>query len=424
MNKRVHASMMAKKMSGLHYGTTKVPKWFYSFIPFKVSTGGTSILMPLYLLQLGGSAQDVGIMNSLGSLSSMLGALFWGRVSDRTLKRKVFIVTGFMSVTLFLLLLPFIDSVEGVILLNSIYTFFLATTLSVSIVLILRSLRKLNWDYGIGKFNEIGGWGWVLGLSLGLALSRILTIRQLFILFALLNIPSIILSLSWIREAPIYVNRQSIGVFINYVTEKMRYMPNFMLHIPNALKSLSRFKRFYTSSMLFWIATGLYFSQYPVFLIFRGFEKTHVYLAAIINSSISAYMYTRVGIMLKEKEGFKVLREGLILRFFGISLLVVGVFLNSVALFIIAILSYFLAGYSWSFIGISTTSIIGKLARENEKGTVMGVFNLVNSSGFIIGSFASGFIVQHFGFQTNFALASLFVFLSLIPIKGLKGSRC
>lgn len=142
----------------------------------------------------------------------------------------------------------------------------------------------------------------MLGLSLGLVLSGILTTRQLFILFAVLNIPSIILSLSLIREAPIYVNRQSIGVFVNYVTEKMRYMPNFMLHIPNALKSLSRFKRFYISSMLFWIATGLYFSQYPVFLLLRGFEKPHVYLAAIMNSSISAYMYTRVGCSWKRRD--------------------------------------------------------------------------------------------------------------------------
>ncbi|NJE07071.1 MFS transporter [Thermococcus sp. M39] len=415
MSQRINATMHAKKVSHRYYGISKVPKWFYSFVPFKISTGGSSILMPLYLLQLGGNAQMVGIMNSLASLSSMIGSLFWGKLSDKTLRRKVFILLGFLSVSIFLTALSFTDSPTEFILLNAVYSFFLASTLSVPIVLVLRSVRKHSWDYGIGKFNEISGWAWVFGLGLGFALSQYLTIRQLLLLFAILNVPSLIWGAKTMREIPIYINRKSIKVFGNYVVEKTRYLPTFILHT-NIRKP--RFGKFYLALLLFWISAGMYFSQFPVLLVESGFERRVIYLAAILNSAVSAFMYLRVGLMLKNRDNTKVLREGITLRLLGVITLIVGILTPYLLPF--AFLSYFLAGYSWSFISISSTSIVGKLAGEKEKGAAMGTFNLVNSIGYIIGSFASGFIVYSGGFLINFTAAGVFAVLSLITLKKIR----
>ena len=415
MSQRINAMMHAKKVSHRYYGISKVPKWFYSFVPFKVSTGGSSILMPLYLLQLGGDAQMVGIMNSLTSLSSMAGSLFWGKLSDKTLRRKVFILLGFFSVTVFLTTLSFTNSPVEFILLNAVYSFFLASTLSVPVVLVLRSVRKHSWDYGIGKFNEISGWAWVFGLGLGFILSQRLTIRQLLLLFALLNIPSLIWGAKTIREIPIYINRKSIRIFGNYVVEKTRYLPTFMLHI-NIRKP--RFGKFYLALLLFWISVGMYFSQFPVFLAENGFERRIIYLAAILNSSISAFMYLRVGLMLESRDNMRVLKEGIMLRILGITMIILGMLTPYLLPF--AFLSYFLAGYSWSFISISSTSIIGKLAGEKEKGMAMGTFNLINSIGYIMGSFASGFFVYSEGFLMNFTVAGIFAMLSLMTLRKIK----
>jgi hypothetical protein len=53
-------------------------RWFYSFIPFKVATGGAAPLIPLLTMDVGGGPADVGIVNAVGSTFSMLGGLFWG----------------------------------------------------------------------------------------------------------------------------------------------------------------------------------------------------------------------------------------------------------------------------------------------------------------------------------------------------------
>lgn len=418
MSQRIHASMVTKRKYSFHYGIFKIPAWFYSFIPFKIATGGASILLPLYLLSLGGGASDVGVMNALASFASMVGTLFWGNLSDRTLKRRAFISLGFASTSAFLALFAVVKTPGELILVNTVYAFFLATTISVPVVLVLRSVRKTYWDYGLGKFNEIGGWGWVFGLGIGLALSKFMSMSASLLLFAIIGFPSIPMGIKRIREIPIYINRDAIRAFRNAVIQKARYAPGFILHMPTkaGFKKLSKFRSLYASFFLLWIASGLYFSQVPVFLTYRGFTREEIYAIAIANSAVSAFMYTQVGLMLRSGENYGVLRKGLIMRLTAILAILGAVFLPKFAL-PLALLSYLLAGYSWSFISISGTSIVGRLAGEKEKGTTMGTYNLVNSLGMIVGSLSSGFIVESFGFASEYALASIFVLLSILPLK-------
>ncbi|ASJ08692.1 MFS transporter permease [Thermococcus siculi] len=393
MSQRVAVAVRNATISNRYRYVPKMPGWFYSFVPFKVATGGSSALVSLYLLELGGNASTVGMAFALASLASMLGALFWGRISDRTLRRKPFILLGFASVPAFLVLMALAKTPSQLIAINTAYAFFLSSTLSVPIALVLRSVRKHSWDYGIGKFNEISGWGWVLGLVLGFGLSRFLTIPQLFLTFAALAVPSIFMGERMIREAPIYLNRRAIRAFGNYVVEKARYMPSFILHtsfsVPEGLK------RFYVAFFLFWIAAGLYFPQMPVLLSESGFGREIIYLALIANSAVAALNYTRVSLGMGEnKEG--TLRKGLLLRIGAFIAVLLGLAFSP-ALLPLAVASYVLAGYSWTFIGVSSTAIVSERAGE-KKGSAMGTYNVVGSAGYITGSALGGAIISSTGF--------------------------
>lgn len=400
MSQRVAIAVRNASVSNRYRYVPRIPGWFYSFVPFKVATGGSSALVSLYILELGGNASTVGLAFALASLSSMLGALFWGRLSDRTLRRKPFILLGFASVPVFLTAMAFVKTPLQLIAVNTTYAFFLASTLSVPIALVLRSVRKHSWDYGIGKFNEISGWGWVLGLVLGFGLSGFLTIPGLLLTFALTGVPSIIMGWRTIREAPIYINREAIRAFRNYVVEKARYMPSFVLHTNFSVPASLR--RFYLAFLLFWIGAGLYFPQMPVLLSGEGYSRGVIYLALIANSAVSALNYTRVGLgMGKDKEG--VLRRGLMLRAGALVAIVAGTMVSS-ALLPLAFLSYVLAGYSWTFISVSSTAIVSERAGEREKGSAMGTYNLVSSAGYVTGSALSGLLVSSAGFGAAFGL--------------------
>lgn len=243
----------------------------------------------------------------------------------------------------------------------------------------------------------------MLGLVLGFGLSGgFLTIPGLLLTFALTGVPSIIMGWRTIREAPIYINREAIRAFRNYVVEKARYMPSFVLHtnfsVPTSLR------RFYLAFLLFWIGAGLYFPpQMPVLLSGEGYSRGVIYLALIANSAVSALNYTRVGLgMGKDKEG--VLRRGLMLRAGALVAIVAGTMVSS-ALLPLAFLSYVLAGYSWTFISVSSTAIVSERAGgEREKGSAMGTYNLVSSAGYVTGSALSGLLVSSAGFGAAFGL--------------------
>ncbi|ASA77044.1 MFS transporter [Thermococcus sp. 5-4] len=413
MSQRVAVAVRNASVANRYRYIPKMPRWFYSFVPFKVATGGSSALVSLYLLELGGNASTVGLTFALASLASMLGALFWGRVSDRTLRRKPFILLGFASVPLFLTAMAFVKTPAQLIAVNTVYAFFLASTLSVPIALVLRSVRKHSWDHAIGKFNEISGWGWVLGLVLGFGLSRFLTMPQLFIAFAILGLPSVFMGERMIREAPIYINRRAIKAFGNYVVEKARYFPSFILHTNFSLPEGLR--RFYIAFLLFWIAAGLYFPQMPVLLTSEGYTREIVYLALIANSAVSAMNYTRVGATMGGgKEG--VLRKGLLLRAGAFATMVLGTLLSPVLL-PLAFASYILAGYSWAFIGISSTAIVSERAGEKEKGSAMGTYNVVSSAGYITGSALGGFAASTVGFVPIFGAGLLLLGTSIALLK-------
>ncbi|WP_297520657.1 MFS transporter [Thermococcus sp.] len=413
MSQRVAVAVRNATVANRYRYIPSIPGWFYSFVPFKVATGGSSVLVSLYLLELGGSASTVGLTFALASLASMLGALFWGRLSDRTLRRKPFILLGFASVPVFLALMAFVKTPGQLIALNTVYAFFLASTLSVPIALVLRSVRKHSWDYGIGKFNEVSGWGWVLGLVLGFFLSRFLTIPQLLLTFAAISVPSIFMGKAMVREAPVYINRRSIAAFGNYVVEKARYFPSFILHTNFSLPRELRW--FYLAFFLFWVSAGLYFPQMPVLLTERGFGREMVYLALIANSAVAALNYTRVSMNMGENKG-STLGKGLLLRAGAVVTVMMGLFVSPVLL-PLALASYALAGYSWTFIGISSTAIVSEKAGEKEKGSAMGTYNVISSAGYITGSALSGALISGVGFGGAFGLGLLLLGGSLALLR-------
>lgn len=419
MKKKVATSMQARKAS-LIAQNTQMPRWFYAFVPFKIATGGSSQVVPLYAMHLGAGAGEIGLLNALSTFASTIGTIFWGRLSDKTLKRKAFILMGLLSTSIFLSLLAFAGSFWDLLLINAVYSFFLASTVSIPVVLLFRNVRKTRWDEAVGKFNKIGGWAWVVGLLVGFTLIRFLSFKELFLLFAVVNVPGFVIALKTIREAPVYLHRANIKPLVTQVIQKGRYLPNFIIHLPTKLRVSSKFSGFYLSSLFFWVSSGMYATQLPVFLIKSGLTGQEVFGLALLNSLTSAMLYQRVGLKLKSKNPALALMQGYLFRSIGVLLLLLP-FNVPYALLISAAGSYVLWGYSWSYISVSSTSLIGRMSSPKEQGSALATANLVNSAGFVLGSLAGGFVASQIDSFLNFAIASSLSLLAVVPIISLMG---
>lgn len=142
--------------------------WFHSFVPFKVSAGRTAPLIPILTPEVGGGPTEVGVVNAVGSLASMLGGPFWGKLSDRLNRRKAFLILGFLGSAIATFFFSLAHTVHQVMFINEVYTFFIAATIPIPILIITKTVQLEDRDHAIGKFNEIGIWAWVAGMVIGL----------------------------------------------------------------------------------------------------------------------------------------------------------------------------------------------------------------------------------------------------------------
>ncbi len=158
---------------------------------------------------------------------------------------------GFLGTALTSVLFALAKTVPQVMLVNALYTFFIAATIPIPILIITKAFRLEDWDYAIGRFNEIGGWAWVAGMILGLVMAQFLSLREIFMVLGLVGLFSLPLGAKTIREVPVHVDRRILGVYAGYVVEKFRYLPNMITHLPRF--STEGFGRLYASTVLFWI---------------------------------------------------------------------------------------------------------------------------------------------------------------------------
>src|SRR3989442_12995507 len=71
--------------------------WFYSYLTKGVAGGATSALIPLFAYALGGTLFTVGIIPAATSPASVPPFIFWGSLSDRFSRGKVFLLIGFVG---------------------------------------------------------------------------------------------------------------------------------------------------------------------------------------------------------------------------------------------------------------------------------------------------------------------------------------
>ena len=77
-------------------------KWLWIFVPINAAIGGFSTLLPLYILDIGGTVIDVGNVVSAYSLALIPSSILWGMVLDRKEKRKPFVIYGYLGITVLL----------------------------------------------------------------------------------------------------------------------------------------------------------------------------------------------------------------------------------------------------------------------------------------------------------------------------------
>ena len=93
--------------------------------------------------------------------------IFWGNLSDKIKKRKIFILIGFFGSFFSLIIIFFVHNIPGYMLMLILFQIITMAGVPVSTLLILEDSEKNMWPKVMGKFNSFSAIGTVIGLGAG-----------------------------------------------------------------------------------------------------------------------------------------------------------------------------------------------------------------------------------------------------------------
>lgn len=416
-----------------------VPLWFFAFIPYKLGESLLITLLPLFVVQVaGGSIADVANVSSINALVGMLAFILWGNLSDWLGYRRPFLILGFLTFSFCLSFISLADTVSEVMLFSTLAAFFMATITPISSALVIESFSEAKWPKLFGEFYQIGGWSFVIGVSLGISwlslFSRwwgvVAAMRSLLLLAGVISSLSFVLCLLWVKEPPV-VHKQrkfhpkmigtlSVGIIEKRAVFYSSRVIYFVFHPSSAIALFQQFGNalgiYCFCSLLLFFGINLVLIPLPIFLT-QNLKASNIdiFLIAIAKSAVESWLYVPMGKKVQKCSGLRLQVEAIAIRccIFGIftTLAIMPPERNSL---IVIGLAQILSGVTWAAINVSSSTMVAVLAPKNKEGLAIGFYNAIVGAAGALGSLVSGYIAGSFGYPALFGVAAILTGLTAV----------
>ena len=141
--------------------------WLYAWGSGSIALGGASLVVPLYVVALGGTPLTLGVLAAVAAFVGVPGALLFGRLADRTGKRRGVVLGALALVAAMLVVIPAVDSIAVVVAANGVVWFAFAAATPVLTLLAVTDAPEEGWSERIAELNKFQGVGWAVGLLIG-----------------------------------------------------------------------------------------------------------------------------------------------------------------------------------------------------------------------------------------------------------------
>jgi len=415
----------------IHRRVPEGERWFYAVLLANMVLGTSSVLIPLMLSRvLGRSVGALGVLSGLVSLVGVLGSLVWGRLSDAAHRRKPFVVGSYAMVGLSFLAMAFIPVFHHFLWVNMLMNFFWVANASVTVLIVIENRDKAAWEDKVGRLNQMGAIGWVLGLILGsgaLALGESLmpeetAIRGLFILIAVGGLAASTIAFRCIpRTEPIYTQRKFRGIVPAlgaFLFEKRRFAPFHLYHrfrpkrILAALRNPDGFragtKRFLGATFITFLGLGLFGIPLPMLLSEQfGYPSSLVFALFALQHVGVVFAFPMAAKRIKRRGNRKV-QIGVV----GVRMLLFAATSLSLALsggppmLPVLLIGFAVYGLSWSYLQLSGVALITRLAKKENRGLALGLYNALAGIGWVVAGLLGGWLAESLGYAVAFGTSA------------------
>ena len=406
-------------------------RWLFAWALAGVALGGASLLVPLYVVALGGGATALGVLAGTAALAGAPGALLVGRLADRTGHRRSYLVGSLGLVAATLLALPVLPGIWTVVAVNAVVWFAAAAAGPVVTLLSTVGAREAEWPARFGRLNKYHGWGWAGGLLLGTVWvavgTRVATPlfaqRTFFFGCGACAAVGAVGAWRWLpadvrrpRSEPVsraLARSQRVGVRGTTlpVWPSRLYFATRRLDPRAFLQRLTpRLTAYFGAAGLFFAGFSTFFAPLPLFLTDAvdgaGFGDGVVFGLYLVNSVGSAALYAWVGDLATRRDPALLQVGGLGIRTLAFPAVgAAGLWIAHDGAVLAAVGAAFLVvGVTWAVIAVTGTTVVTRLAPPAIKGEALGVYAALAAGAGALGSLLGG-IVAESGYLPAFAVA-------------------
>lgn len=415
-----------------------LPAWGLAAVAF----GGASLIVPLYVVELGGDAFSLGILFASASFVGVPGALVFGALADRTGRRRVFVLAAMGVAVATLLAIPVLDDVAAVVVANALLWLGFAAALPVLTLLVVADEPEAVWTARVARLNGYQGVGWVVGLALGTvvvtggsALADARLAQRAFLVtcsaaagLGLLVGARTLPADSAVDDEPSPRRlRRRLGraARIGVRGAAFPFAPGRIdprsLHPRRAVQRFTgRLATYFLAVLLAFTGFGVFFAPLPAFLAGAGYGAAGIFGLYLLLNLAAAAFYGRAAALADARDATTVNAAGLLVRgatvpavaLLGAAL--AGSTLGSVTFAI----AFLVLGLTWAVIAVTTTALVTTLAPRGVRGEALGVYGALTAVGGGIGGLLGGALAS-LGYVTTFAVAGALVALGGAVVAGL-----
>lgn len=407
-------------------------RWLYAWGLGYVAVGGASLLVPVYALTLGATVFDVGLLAATAAFAGVPGALLVGRLAERSGRRRPFVVLPVLGAGGTIAGMTVVDSPLVLLAVNAGLWFAVAAAAPVCNLVMVEGVPTDAWDDRLATLNAVQGYGWVLGLVLGIAwLAAVPSVapteaqRSLLLILA----GTALVSASGVSilfpEPPgdgrigrrvarrfARLGRRDLGagrfIRLNPLGAGRLYWSLRSLDLGAVGQSMTKpLGLFLGGTTLVAIGSAIFWGPMPAYLDARGLSTAAIFAVFLTANLGSAVSYGRVA-ALEPYVGASRLQLGAVgarVALFPGTVLVAGGIVSFLAVF------FLFVGVSWALIAVTAPLLVARLAPAGGHGEALVAYTAVISAGTGAGSVLGGAIAVRTGYLISFGFAGAMVLL-------------
>jgi MFS family permease len=387
--------------------------WRLGFFFHEMAFGLLSVFIPLYVVTpaIGGSLLDLGIMTAVALFLSIPASFFWGYISDKTRRYKLYVLLSFISAAVLLYLFTFATNVITFTILYAIMALLHVAHEAPKNILIAEHYTHEDWGKSYALYEGFTEIGWLIGLLLGLFASTFaFSSSYILWLCSILNLAAFVLSIFFVADPLLIFERRLVTIErkIDYTYRGVSAASRLMDGLPIGERFRSEnFFAFGIGLVLFSLASSIFFTPLPIFFADElAFPTSMIFMIYMLSSGGSVVGYFLAGKKASSPNAKTHMRRIVLLRSALVFSLIAIVNFAVFTTFFASVILVFM-GLAYGLYHILTLSLSMELIPSGRSG----LFDVLMGLGASLGSFLGPFLARFLGFPPQFFIAGV-IFLS------------